>query len=616
MRGLTRRWLPMNSEGLSDGTPPEKGWGLEPLAWRVLRSRGLADPEAARAFCQPRLTELHDPSRLPDLDSAAARLLDALRRREPIIIYGDYDTDGITATAILYHTLRGIDPEAVVSTYTPHRLDEGYGLHGDALIQLAAEGARVVVTVDCGVTAFEAALEARKAGLDLIITDHHNLRAEEALHAGDHGAPGRSGAIPQAFAVIHPRRADSEYPFGDLCGAGVAFKLAWRLATMASGGDSTRGDRVEAPMRERLLDMLALAALGTIADVVPLVGENRIIARHGLARLRHTGLEGLSALIEASGLGGESIDAEQVGFRLAPRLNACGRLGHAGEAVELLTTATGARADEIAASLTRVNEQRQRTERAIAAQAERMAEEAGMTGADRRAIVLAHPEWHPGVVGIVCSRLVEKFHRPTILLHDEGGDAGLCKGSGRSIDGYNLHGGLAACAHLLDRYGGHDAAAGLALRRENLDAFREAFTAHAGARLGEEHLIAALRADCAAPMEELTQRGIEQLAKLGPFGRGNPMPMVLLRDLRLARPAEAFGAHGAHLNLFVRSGSREMRLIAWRWGERARDLPGGLRVDAIIDALLERLDAHGAYEIHRTNMFFAEDGLLPHLPAE
>jgi len=554
------------------------GDGLEPLVRRVLRARGLSDPSAAAAFCEPRLTDLHDPSLLTDLDRAAERLLDAVRRREPIVIYGDYDTDGVTATAILFHTLRAIDPEAQISTYVPHRIDEGYGLHGEAIAQLAAEGARVVVSVDCGITAFDAARAARRAGLDLIITDHHNLTIDGA---GDGGAS-VSEAVPEAFAVVHPRRVGSRYPFGDLCGAGVAFKLAWRLATTASQGGSV-GGRVGSEMRAVLLDMLALAALGTIADVVPLVGENRIIARHGLARLRHTNLIGLSALIGASGLDGESIDAELVGFRLGPRLNACGRLGHAREAVELLTTATGEQAARIAEGLSQVNERRQRTERAIVGQAVEMAEAAGMTGENRRAIVLAHEEWHPGVVGIVCSRLVELFHRPTILMHKEEGEEGRCKGSGRSIDGYNLHGGLSACAHLLEQFGGHDMAAGLSLRRRNLDEFCEAFTAHACAHVGVDDLIATVGADCEAPMTELTQRGIEQLAKLGPFGRGNPMPTVLLRDLRIARPPEPFGAHGAHLNLYVRSGAQEMRLIAWRWGERAGDIRSGARIDAIVE---------------------------------
>jgi single-stranded-DNA-specific exonuclease len=359
MRGLTHRWIPPD---LNDpGGSPESGVAtatvgaarLEPLVARVLLARGKRTYEEIAAFCHPRLTDLHDPALLPDIDKAAQRLLSALSAGEPIVIYGDYDVDGMTATAILFHTMRAIAPGAPVSTYVPHRLDEGYGLHSEAIEQLAREGARVVVSVDCGVTAFEPATVARRLGLDLIITDHHNLAGEGAASTqGDE-------QLPDAFAVVHPRRKCSAYPFPDLCGAAVAFKLAWRMATTAAGG------RVGDAMRSTLLDMLALAALGTIADIVPLVGENRLIARHGLARLRSTGLQGLATLIEVSGLAGENIDAEHVGFWLGPRLNACGRMGHAREAVELLTTAPPDEARRIATKLTALNEDRQKTERAI-----------------------------------------------------------------------------------------------------------------------------------------------------------------------------------------------------------------------------------------------------------
>ncbi len=362
----------------------------EPLASRVLTARGLMN-ETASAFLEPSLRSLHDPSLLPDLDRAAERILEAVASNQTIAVYGDYDVDGVSATAILVRTLRAIAPAARVLTYIPHRIDEGYGLNADAIRSLAGEGARVIVSVDCGITATGPALAAREVGVDLIITDHHN------------GAE-REEDLPRAFAIVHPRRPGSAYPFGDLCGAGVAYKLAWRLCTMHAGSALLPAD-----LRELLVELLSLAALGVIADVVPLRGENRVLARHGLSRIKASPFIGLRALVKASGLDGERIDTEGVGFSLAPRLNACGRLGHAREALELMLTEDAVRAAEIARALTKLNDERRGVERRIAEEALEMARACGMAGPDRRAVVLAHEDWHAGVVGIVCSRLVEKL---------------------------------------------------------------------------------------------------------------------------------------------------------------------------------------------------------------
>ncbi|MBZ0171517.1 MAG: DHH family phosphoesterase, partial [Phycisphaerales bacterium] len=371
--------------------------GRADLLEKVLAVRGVTD---ARAFLDPSLLHLHEPGLLPGIDRACERLLAAARAGEPIVVYGDYDVDGMTATAILYRVLRALEPGADVSTYVPHRLEEGYGLNSAAMLELSGRGARVVVSVDCGITAHEPARVAREVGLDLIITDHHN-------------PPDGGETVPEAYAIVHPRLpfAGAAYPFGELCGAGVAYKIAWRMATMHEGSE-----RVAGPVRTLLLDLLALAALGTVADVVPLVDENRVITRFGLSRCRTTAITGLVALIEAAGLAGEAIDSESVGFRLGPMLNASGRMGHAAEAVELLTTEDRSRADEIARGLCELNEERKRTQLKIFEQAVEMAEAAGMTGDDRRAIVLAHEDWHPGVVGIVCSRLVERYSRPAVLM--------------------------------------------------------------------------------------------------------------------------------------------------------------------------------------------------------
>lgn len=532
-----------------------------PLVRRVLAARGLGDPDAASAFLNASLLGLHDPSGIPDLDRAARRILDALDAREPLAIYGDYDVDGITATATLYHTLRAIRPDADLRTYVPHRLEEGYGLNAPALAELAEAGVRVVVSVDCGITAREPARAARDLDLDLIITDHHN-------------PPSSMDELPQAFAVVHPRRPDSSYPFGELCGAGVAYKLAWRLATLSAGGE-----RVGSSLREVLVDLLGPVALGVIADVVPLVDENRVLARFGLPRVRGSRIEGLRALVAASGLDGEDIDAEAAGFRLGPRLNACGRMGHAAEAVELLTTATGPRAQEIAERLSALNQRRQATEREILARACEMADAAGMTSPDRRAIVLAHEQWHPGVVGIVCSRLVELHHRPVILMQDKDG---LCAGSGRSVDGFNLHGGLDACADLLETFGGHDMAAGLRLRTDRLAAFVDRFTEHTNRHLGEDALIGRVSFDCPARVGELTLDAVADLARLGPFGRANPRVRLLLQGVVLDRPPARMGAGGRHAQLWLGDGPARLRAVAWGQGDLADQLRGGARVDAVV----------------------------------
>ncbi len=586
-RGCKGRWV-WRGQGEASG-------GESDLVERILASRGIAPGERG-AFLEPSLRQLHEPSLMADMDRAAARMLEAVARRERITIYGDYDVDGVTATAILYHTLRTIDPMARVASYVPHRLEEGYGLNCAAIEAIAkgdgggdggGGGAGLIVSVDCGVTAVEPAKAAKAAGVDLIITDHHNPPAE-------------GEAWPEAYAIVHPRRAgirgggggegvktlagaSGSYPFGELSGAGVAYKLAWRLATMSCGTE-----RVSEGLRALLLEMLAFAALGTVADAVPLVGENRVIARHGLGRVKHSKIEGLRALVEASGLAGENVDAEDAGFLLAPRLNACGRLGHAREAVELFTTATGDRAREIAAQLSALNDQRRAMERRMADQACELAEAAGMHRDDKRAIVLASPDWHAGVIGIVCSRLVERYHRPTILMQEMDGE---CHGSGRSIDGFSLHAALACCAGHLSSWGGHDMAAGLRLSAAKLGAFQEAFIAAANERLTPTDLTLALAIDARASVEELTERAVRRLELLEPFGRGNPRPRVLLEGLRIDEAPKLMGAGGKHLSLRVRGQGdggaggkpgRSLRLVAWNWGDKVEQFARGMTIRAVV----------------------------------
>ncbi|MFI4854741.1 MAG: single-stranded-DNA-specific exonuclease RecJ [Phycisphaerales bacterium JB065] len=585
VEGLTRRWTVR-----TDLRDPEVEIRLaaavqaEPIVARFLASRGYTEPGSALAYASPTLTALHEPSLMPGMDKAATRLLDAIRSGEQIAIYGDYDVDGITATSILYHAIRAIEPNANLRPYIPHRLDEGYGLNSAAIRRLRDEGAGLVVSVDCGITAFEPARAARDLGLDLIITDHHNIAGEDE---------GADSELPPAYAVVHPRirvQGECPYPFGELCGAGVAFKLAWRVATLASGSD-----RVSPEVRAVLLDLLALAALGTIADIVPLVDENRVIASFGLKHIRSTKLTGLRALLAASDLLDESIDAEKVGFILGPRLNACGRMGHAAEAVEMLTVASERRAAEIAEQLNEQNKQRQATERKIFEQACELAEQGGMTGEDgRRAIVLAHEQWHPGVVGIVCSRIVQRYHRPAILMQIEKDESGhvTCKGSARSIDGYNLHAGLSACCDLLDTFGGHDMAAGLSLNGLNLNRFREALCEHADGLISDEMMVPSLTIDCEAALNEFSPTAIERLLALGPFGRANPSPRLLLRGVAVADEPRVMGSNGRHLSFFVGDPNapktRQIRVVGWSWAAHKQNIRRGDRIDLVVSPKINR----------------------------
>ncbi len=542
----------------------------ESLLNRVLTVRGLADSSQVDGFLTPSMADTHDPGLLPGIDAAAARLVEAVRNDEPIVIYGDYDVDGITATSILWHVIRTVAPAAQLRSYVPHRLEEGYGLNAEALRSLADEGAAVVVTVDCGITAIEEAELAGELNLDLIITDHHTPATDD----------GGIVHLPAAHSIVHPGVPGSDYPTNDLCGAGVAFKLACRFARTWCGSE-----RVSTALQHVLTDSLSLVALGTIADVMPLTGENRVLAGLGLRRIRSTKLAGLQALIEASGLAGEDIDTEGVGFRLAPRLNAAGRMGHAADAVELLTEADGARAEHIATALCSFNDDRQRTEREILDQAVEMARAAGMTDPGRRIIVLAHPDWHAGVLGIVCSRLVERFGRPAILMQEVDG---LCRGSARSIDGYSIHDGLTACREHLVGYGGHAAAAGLSLDATQLPVFTDAITSHANEAITREDLVPWLVVDADAVLAEIEAGPVEQLDRMAPFGRGNARPRFRIRDLRITE-IKPMGRDNSHLSLrLAGDGGRGVRAVWWKQGERADALADGMRVDVVARANLNR----------------------------
>jgi single-stranded-DNA-specific exonuclease len=519
------------------------GLGVHPIVAGILGQRGYDTVEAGRAFLKPDLSQLHPPEALPGLTDAAERLVAAARDHEPIVIYGDYDVDGITAAAILWKALRLAD--ANVRIYVPHRIEEGYGLNCEAVEHLAGEGAKVLVTVDCGISGQAEVARARDLGLDVIVTDHHEPDPDR---------------LPPARAIVNPKLPDADYPFRDLAGAGVAMKLAWAIGKALSGRE-----RVDEPFREFLIAATGLAALGTIADVVPLVGENHVLARFGLQALSASRHPGIAALREVGRLQGKAIDAYHIGYVIGPRLNAAGRLGHAGEAVELLTKAGPETAMEIAQELDRQNRRRREVEQEILEEADDQV--AATFSPDRdAAIVAAGQGWHTGVIGIVASRLVEKYHRPTILI---GLDEQQAQGSGRSIPGFHLFQALASCRDHLTTFGGHTMAAGLRLPAEAVGPFKEAFLAHAAKALTADDLTPRLKVDAEIDPTHITLETARVLDDLGPFGAGNPRPVFATRQIRVVGHPKRIGRRGAHLAMHVTSGGRARRCVGWRMGELA-----------------------------------------------
>jgi single-stranded-DNA-specific exonuclease len=591
-----------------------------PLLAQVLLNRGLREPQECNDFLRPSLRAMHDPALLPNVTKAAERIARAVRDREKIVIYGDYDVDGITATAILWHAIRTLG--GVADFYIPHRIEEGYGLNAEAIEQICGDGARLIISVDCGVTAVEQVKVACERGVDVIITDHHEWREihREVQHEDEGsriidgagaGSPAsiphppsslpRTPHLPDCYAVVHPRLPHDgpAYPNPLLCGAGVAFKLAWGVGKAVTGAD-----RVSDDFRAFLLNAMALAALGTIADVVPLVGENRIIAHQGLIGLRESRLTGLRALIASAGLQqGQVVDSFDVGFKLAPRLNACGRMGHARLAVEMLTTAGESKAKEIATYLEQQNRARQAIERKILQQAVEQVAEQKLDADGSCAIVLGREEWHPGVIGIVASRLVDRYHRPAIMVALDNGHG---QGSGRSIAGFHLSRALEACAEHLDTYGGHEMAAGLKLQTSKFEDFRRQFCVHAGSVMKPEMLVPELRLDCVADLTHCTEALVTDLKRLGPFGHGNRRPVLCCRGLEVVAPPRRVGASGDHLQLLVRQGpaGQPMKCIAFGYGPLFDRLIPGTSIDLAVEPSINEYNGRRSVELEVKDVQF------------
>jgi len=564
--------------------------GISPVVAHVLHNRGVADLATARSFLRPQFTELCPPESMPGAIAAARRIQEAIRGGEKIVIYGDYDVDGIAGVAILWHCLRlaGGQPQF----YIPHRLEEGYGVNPQAVETLAAEGARLIITVDCGITAVPAAEAARRCGVQMIVTDHHAPHRDET---------GRL-ILPEAM-IVHPSVPGGDgqtYPNPDLSGAGVAFKLAWAVAQLVS-----ESRKVGPAFRDFLVEATSLAALGIIADVVPLKGENRIIACHGLRGLANSRLAGVQALIQASGLTGSKLSGYDIGFKLAPRLNAIGRMGHARLAVDLLTRASPEEAVQIAAHLDQQNRARQALERKIAAQAREMVVAEGQDRDTVRAIVLASEEWHAGVVGIVASRLVEEFGRPAVLIALDPA-SGVGQGSGRSIRHFPLHTAFARCAEHLLSFGGHDAAAGLKVEAGRVGDFRAAFQELAGRQLTAADLRPKLHIDDVAGLEQLDERLVADLSKLEPFGAGNPSPLLATDWLELVGEPRAVGAAASHLQLTLGNGRLRCRGVAFGKAKLRQELLDHRRCRVAFRPVLNQWNGRRGVEMQ------IEDFQFPH----
>jgi single-stranded-DNA-specific exonuclease len=508
------------------------------LPWaicRLLASRGLGVPDDAKAFLRPRLGHLHEPTSLADLDRAVERLSQAIKSRETVLIHGDYDVDGICSTTLMVRTVRALGGTAI--PFIPRRLQDGYDLSDAGVRAAKAAGATLVVTCDCGTSAHGPISDLQAAGIDVIVTDHH--------------LPG--GPLPTAFAVLNPKRPGCPSPDKDLAAVGVAYKLAMAL-TKAMGGNENE-----------VLKMLDLVALATVADVAPLRGENRVLVKYGLKLLNDAKRPGIRAMIRAAGLEGRELTAGRLGFILAPRLNAAGRLGSALRGVELMLSENEAVANPIARELEELNATRQEIDRATLEQArERVLQ---MDLGSTYGIVLAEHGWHPGVIGIVASRIVEEFGRPTILVALDGGEG---KGSGRSISMFDLHAGLSQCRDLLRRFGGHKAAAGITVSTERVGEFAARFNEVCASHLTQEDLVPELRVDLELPFDRADAELEALLRYMEPCGMGNPSPLFVARGVTVIAPPRVVGKDG--LKLVLRANGRELVALGWGMAPRAAEV--------------------------------------------
>ncbi|MBI4331684.1 MAG: single-stranded-DNA-specific exonuclease RecJ [Chloroflexi bacterium] len=546
-----KRWKVLAS--LKEPCRPEDG---SPLINQLLHNRGIDGPELVDAFLNADQRLTPDPFRLPDMPQAVSRIHEALLRGEKITIYGDFDTDGLTGAAILVQGMAALG--ARVTPYIPSRFEEGHGLKISALENMKDQGVSLVITVDCGINDNEAADFARSAGLDLIITDHHTLTAP----------------VPDALAVINPKRPDSSYPFDGLCGAGVAYRVL--EAIYRSTGRSA----------DSYLD---LVALGTVTDMVPLLAENRFLVKKGTELLKNSRRPGLRELIRVSGLDGSKIEAEDIAWVLGPRLNAAGRVEHASLSYNLLTTASVEEAAKLARALEEKNARRQALTEEVLATAR---DQAAAMLERSKILIVSSPHYHSGVHGLVANRLVDEFYRPSIVMETRDGKG---HGSGRSIPEFNMIEALMECRDLLSRYGGHPGAAGFALAEENVPRFIEALQEIAGRQLESVDLRPEIVIDIEMPLSVYLGKNYRTIRKLAPFGKGNPEPVFLSRGVQVI-DSRVLGNGGSHLKCKLRAGNAVWTAIGFDLGELAGEITRS--IDIVYHLHIDRWCNQEMIELH------------------
>lgn len=506
-----------------------KNFNISPLTAIILYNRGIREDGQIKDFLARDLSGMHDPFLMKDMDKAVERILLAKKNNEKITIYGDYDVDGITSIAILYKYLKNMGLE--VGFYVPDRMVEGYGVNRDALDKIKADGTAVIITVDTGITAIEEADYAKSIGIDFIITDHHECKE----------------SIPDVYAAIDPKRKDCEYPFKSLAGVGVVFKLIQAL-------DSSE------PI-ENLMDEYAdLMCLGTVADISPLIDENRVIVTEGLKRFKTTKNIGLKALIDVS-TNGKAITTSTIGYTIAPRINASGRLGCASTSVELFLTEDEEEAAKLADSLCHENTLRQQTEQKMFKEALEYIEQHPEIK-DDDILVIPHENWHHGIVGIVSSKITEKYYKPSILFAVDGDSA---KGSGRSIAGFNLFGVLENCSGLLEKFGGHELAAGLTIKAENIEAFRKKINEYAKGKIEDMTLVPTISLDAQIKVPYITIDTVHDINKLQPFGVNNPTPSFSVRNIKIHRISVM--SEGKHLRMTLYKDGKYLDTVGFGMGD-------------------------------------------------
>ncbi len=537
---LKKKWL-LRAFDKNRVVEMSKEFHISPLTAIILYNRGIHDDDAIRRFLSKDIDVMHDPYLLKDMEKAAERIRKAHDNKEKVTIYGDYDVDGITSIAILYKYLTemGIDTDY----YVPDRMQEGYGVNKDALDKIHSNGSSLVITVDTGITAVEESEYAKEIGIDVIVTDHHECKER----------------IPDVYAAIDPKRKDCPYPFKSLAGVGVVFKLIQALDENKSLSD--------------LMDKYAdLMCLGTVADISPLIDENRVIVTEGLKRFKTTSNVGLKALIDVS-TNGKAITTSTIGYTIAPRINASGRLGCASRSVELFLTDDAEKAKKLAESLCEENTLRQQTEQKMFKEAMEYLD-ANPEVKEDNVIVIPHTDWHHGIVGIVSSKITEKFYKPSILFAIDGDEA---KGSGRSVNGFNLFGALENCSDLLEKFGGHELAAGLTIKAENIEKFRQKINSCSQKQINEAMLTPTIQLDAAIKVPYITLETVNDINKLQPFGVDNPTPSFAVRNIKIHKISVM--SEGKHLRMTLLKDGKYLDSVGFGMGEYYQYLEEGDIID-------------------------------------